>query len=110
MKHEYPTEIVQNGRTEFWTQMRDKKLEEHRETSEGKKIWRPIDYLRRSSRLRHLEQFIVRATTIIDESSEADRLIEMKAAAERQAPVQLTSGMPQEVPIEPLTLKQPEIA
>ena len=68
----HPSEVIQRGRTEFWENIRDKNLDDYSKTLDGMRIWRPIDSLRRRHRLRRLQDFIVRATVIIDESRAAD--------------------------------------
>jgi len=90
----YPSKTTQNGRTEFWETLRDKKLDEYATTVQEARLWRPIDYLMRQRTLRRLEQFIVKATTIIGESKEADLLL-----VEDDMPIELSASISSPVPV-----------
>jgi len=68
----HPAEAPQDGRTEFWENIRDERLDRYRETLEGMRPWRPIDALMRRKDLNAIARLIVRATVIIKESRALD--------------------------------------
>lgn len=80
MTMKYLSEVAQEGRTAFWEDLRESSLVEHHNIKDSKSSWNLIGNIRKNRQLRRLESFVARATVIIGESREADRVLKDQQA------------------------------